>query len=83
MSINRHPGFLPRNKLQMLLDALQQSGYQILGPVVLDGAIQFKQVEDSGQLVTGLTNLQGPGHYRLQQTEGQRLFDWNHGPQGL
>lgn len=83
MSINRHPGFLPRNKLQVLLDALQQSGYQILGPTVQDGAIQFKEVEDSGQLVTGLTNLQGPGHYRLQQTEGQRLFDWNHGPQGL
>ncbi|MES9980844.1 MAG: 4Fe-4S dicluster domain-containing protein [Candidatus Thiodiazotropha sp. 6PLUC3] len=83
VSVNRHPGFLPRARLQALLDVLQQSGYQILGPAVEEGAIQFKQIENADQLVTGLTNLQKPGHYRLQQTESQRLFDWNHGPQGL
>jgi ferredoxin len=34
-------------------------------------------------LPVGVTNDQEPGHYRLQTTDSQRLFDWNHGPQGL
>jgi ferredoxin len=66
-----------------LLESIQQSGYRILGPVVQDGAIQFLQINDSTQLTAGLTNQQEPGHYRLQQGEGSRWFDWNHGPQGL
>ncbi|MCG7985500.1 MAG: 4Fe-4S dicluster domain-containing protein [Candidatus Thiodiazotropha lotti] len=81
--IERQPGFLPRSDFQKLLDGIVQSGYQLLGPVVKDGAIQLMQISDVTQLAKGLTNEQQPGHYRLQQTAGERLFDWNHGPQGL
>jgi ferredoxin len=81
--IERQPGFLPRSDLQKLLDGIVQSGYQILGPVVKDGAVQFLGVTDATQLVSGLTNVQKPGHYRLETSAGKRLFDWNHGPQGL
>ncbi|MEJ2620875.1 MAG: 4Fe-4S dicluster domain-containing protein [Candidatus Thiodiazotropha sp.] len=81
--IERQPGFLPRSDLQKLLDGIVQSGYQILGPVVKDGAIQFLEVTDVTQLASGLTNVQKPAHYRLETSAGERLFDWNHGPQGL
>lgn len=83
VSIKRHPQFLPRSRFQELLDVLLQSGYRILGPVARDGAMQFLEIEATTQLSEGLTNQQGPGYYRLQQGAGARLFDWNHGPQGL
>ncbi|MCG7972832.1 MAG: hypothetical protein JBO36_19485, partial [Candidatus Thiodiazotropha taylori] len=66
--IERQPGFLPRADFQRLLDGVVKSGYQLLGPVVKDGAIQLMEISDATQLVKGLTNEQQPGRYRLQQT---------------
>ncbi|MGD8909258.1 MAG: 4Fe-4S dicluster domain-containing protein [Chromatiales bacterium] len=79
----RRPGFLPRSSLATLFSTLQQAGYQVYGPRVRDGVIQFGPVDDVSSLPVGLTNDQQPGHYQLQHTNSQRLFDWNHGPQGL
>ncbi|ODB94311.1 sulfite reductase subunit A [Candidatus Thiodiazotropha endoloripes] len=81
--MERQPGFLPRSDFQRLLDGIVQSGYQLLGPVVKDGAIQLMEISNVNQLAKGMTNEQQPGRYRLQQGAGERLFDWNHGPQGL
>jgi ferredoxin len=80
---NRQPEFLARARFQELLDVIREEGYRILGPVVHDGAIQFLDIDSAAQLTTGLINVQKPGHYRLHQGEGERLFDWNHGPQGV
>ncbi|MEJ2453528.1 MAG: 4Fe-4S dicluster domain-containing protein [Candidatus Thiodiazotropha sp.] len=80
---NRRPGFLPRGDLSLLFSALKEAGYQIVGPRVRDGAIQFGPLDGPDALPVGVTNDQQPGHYRLQSGDGQRLFDWNHGPQGL
>lgn len=82
-TVERRPGFLPRASLQQLLDGLQQAGYRVLGPALREGAIQFAEVTRAENLPQGLVNRQQPGHYRLEQGEGRRLFDWNHGPQGL
>jgi ferredoxin len=30
-----------------------------------------------------VSNVQKPGYYRLEASAGERLFDWNHGAQGL
>jgi ferredoxin len=67
----------------MLFSALSQSGYQIIGPRVRDGAIQFAPLADASALPRGVSNDQQPGHYRLQSGDSPRLFDWNHGPQAL
>jgi ferredoxin len=82
-TVNRRPGFLERDQLRSLFTHLSQSGYRILGPVVRDGAIQFVELDDIEQLPKGVVNDQQPGHYRLEKSDNPRLFDWNHGPQGL
>lgn len=79
----RRPGFLPRSSLPSLFSVLQQAGYRVYGPRVSEGAIQFGPLEDASLLPVGVTNDQQPGHYRLHSGDSQRLFDWNHGPQGL
>ncbi|PVV22237.1 MAG: sulfite reductase subunit A [gamma proteobacterium symbiont of Ctena orbiculata] len=82
-AVERRPGYLARSSLQTLFTVLSQSGYKILGPRVRDGAIQFEPLDGPDALPVGVTNDQQPGHYRLNHGESQRLFDWNHGPQGL
>ncbi|MET0050437.1 MAG: 4Fe-4S dicluster domain-containing protein [Candidatus Thiodiazotropha sp.] len=79
----RRPGFLPRADLQTLIDHLHQAGYRVLAPLPRDGGLQYRELTSVAQFTPGLTNEQRPGHYRLQAGEGERLFDWNHGPQGL
>jgi hypothetical protein len=48
-----------------------------------DGAIQFQPVTSLEQLPIGVSNTQEPGTYRLHQTGQDKLFAWNHGPQGI
>ncbi len=79
----RRPGFLSRSSLATLFDELVKAGYRVVGPRVRDGAIQFGPLDGPDSLPVGVTNDQQPGHYRLHSGDGQRLFDWNHGPQGL
>jgi ferredoxin len=80
---DRDPGFLPRSSLSTLFNVLVQAGYKVYGPKVRDGAILFEYLDDLDALPVGVTNDQQPGHYRLDSGESQRLFSWNHGPQGL
>jgi sulfhydrogenase subunit beta (sulfur reductase) len=83
-TISRHQsGFLPREGFQALLDVLHRAGYRVLGPLPRDGGLQFQEVVSVDQFRPGLLNEQRPGHYRLYKGDGERLFDWNHGPQGL
>jgi len=79
----RRPGFLPRNAFDRLLNAISEAGWQLLGPVVESGVIQFRPISGMAALPTGVVNRQQPGSYRLEQREDQRLFAWNQGPQGL
>lgn len=79
----RRPGFLPRSSLQTLFSVLEQTGYRVYGPQVRDGTIQFGPLDGAASLPVGVTNDQQPGHYRLKSGDSQRVFDWNHGPQGL
>ena len=77
------PAFVTRGGIQELIDHLREGGYQCLGPVVADGAIQFREVVDLAQFPRGVQNDQQPGDYRLSQTTDERLFAWNHGPQAI
>jgi ferredoxin len=76
-------GFLARDQLDCLLDALRSAGYRCVGPVVQDGAIQFRDWPDNGVLPAGWQDTQMPGSYRLQRTDDPRQFAWANGPQAL
>ncbi len=50
--------FLPRPKLQTLIDALDSLGCRTIGPVVQDGAIEYRDLNDAEQLPHGWTDAQ-------------------------
>ena len=77
------PRWLERGQLQILIDALAERGYRVLGPVVRDGAVVFDEVRKAGELAAGWRDVQGPGSYRLEKTDSGRVFDVVNGPGAL
>jgi len=77
------PLFLPRERLQALVDALRGSGRRCLGPRVRDGAIVYDWLTDVAELPTGVADVQLPGSYRLERSGAGRQFAWATGPQAL
>lgn len=75
--------FLARDRLQSLLDVLQDAGYECIGPRIRDGAIVYESIESVEQLPRGVRDRQAPGEYRLDAAEGLRRFAWANGPQAL
>ena len=77
------PLFLPRDRLQDLVDALHRSGRRCIGPRVRDGSIVYGALTNVAELPTGVRDVQEPGRYALEQTGGARRFTWSTGPQAL
>jgi len=77
------PAFLPRERLQGLLQQLEQGGYACVGPTVRDGAIVYQRLESAADLPAGVSDHQTPGAYRLRGTDSPRQFAWANGPQAL
>ncbi len=69
-----------REDLQQLLDALADQGYQVLGPRVRDGAIQYDELSSVADLPIGWTDRQDGGHYRLEKRSDEALFGYVVGP---
>ena len=67
-------------QLEGLIPALQRRGYQVVGPVVREGAIVYDVVEKLSDLPAGWTDEQAPGRYRLQRRSDQALFGYVVGP---
>jgi ferredoxin len=67
-------------QLEGLIPALQRRGYQVVGPVVREGAIVYDVVEKLADLPAGWTDEQAPGRYRLQRRNDQALFGYVVGP---
>jgi len=76
-------GFLARENLDRLLTALRASGYRCVGPMVLDGAIQYCDLPNAQSLPSGCRDSQAPGRYRLDHTDTSRQFAWANGPQAI
>ncbi|WP_286236700.1 4Fe-4S dicluster domain-containing protein [Neptuniibacter halophilus] len=77
------PAFLAREDLNRLLQLLQGQGYRLCGPQVRDGTIVYDHLADTAALPRGWRDTQQPGHYRLQQHDSPRYFDWANGPQAI
>lgn len=69
--------------LDALFHVLLAAGYQVLGPTVVDGAVQYRELQGAAQLPWGIGQQQHPGSYRLQSSAEGRAFAWANGPQGV
>jgi ferredoxin len=74
---------LPRKSLNDLIAALAAAGFRVLGPSVRDGAIVFSDIDTDADLPIGWVDKQGPGEYRVQQTDSRRVFEFVVGPHSL
>ncbi|TBW04015.1 sulfite reductase subunit A [Azotobacter chroococcum] len=72
---------LDRDGLQALIEALAARGFQVLGPLVRDGAIVHDEIAGVADLPAGWTDRQGPGQYRLERRGDQALFGFAAAPQ--
>lgn len=75
--------FLPRDSFGALYHALTDEGYEVIGPVVRQGAIVFDSIQGMADLPWGVREESRPGEYRLVADEQQRCFSWNTGPQAF
>ena len=66
--------------LDALLAELARRGYQVVGPRVRDGAIVYDRIASTADLPRGVTDEQGPGHYRLARRDDDALFGYAVGP---
>jgi ferredoxin len=80
-----NPGelWLERGELPQLFDGLLARGFEVLGPVVREGAMLLEPVRGVNELPRGWRDAQGPGRYRLEATGSDRVFDVLHGHGGL
>lgn len=77
------PKLLRRADFPELLQALKKLDYHIIGPVLSQGSIQWKEIHAVEDLPVGWKDHQEPGHYRLEQDPTPRYFNVVHGPESL
>lgn len=79
--VNGTPSILAAGELDELIRLLAKAGYEVIGPVVRDGAIVYEPVTNLADLPAGWTDEQEAGHYRLKRRADRALFGFNVGPQ--
>src|SRR5579859_6645603 len=72
---------LARDGLDRLFDAIRRRGFRLVGPVLQDGAIGYRDISSAADLPAGWTDEQDAASYRLRRREDQALFGYNVGPQ--
>jgi ferredoxin len=72
---------LGRAGLGRLVEVLIAEGYQVIGPMVRDGAIVLAELDSAQQLPAGWGVETGPGRYRLHRRDEPALFAHSAGPQ--
>lgn len=76
-----NPSFiLDRTKLDSLLQALTQEGYEVVGPTLGEGAIVYGPIETSVDFPVGWTEEQEAGMYRLKKRADAAVFGFTVGP---
>ncbi len=67
--------YLPRERLDALLDLLHEGGRRIIGPTVRDGMAVLDEISRVDDLPIGWRDEQAPGTYRLVHGASARAFD--------
>jgi len=70
------------DKLEALIQLLQQRGYETYGPTVHAQTIVYAQIASARDLPRGWTDEQTGGHYRLRRRDDEAMFGFAVGPQG-
>ena len=68
-------------QLQLLIDALREQGYEVVGPTVRDGVIVYDELNRVQELPIGLKDEQDRGSYRLTERQDGAYFGYVVGPQ--
>ena len=71
---------LEPDALEVLVSALRARGYRVLGPTLRDGAIIYDDLSSAADLPIGWTDVQQPGHYRVERREDAARFGYAVGP---
>jgi ferredoxin len=66
--------------LDDLVRVLGARGFRVLGPTVRDGAIVYDELDSAAELPVGVTDIQEPGSYRLEQRDDDARFGYAVGP---
>ena len=72
--------WLPKEKLEDLVQALVGAGYRVIGPVVENGAVVYRPIHDLSHHPVGVRDEQHGGRYVLHQENSGRYFDFVVGP---
>ena len=67
---------LDRSGLHTLIDSLRESGYQVLGPTVRDGAVVLAEIQTPDDLPGGVGDTQEAGTYRIHSRSDEALFSF-------
>jgi sulfhydrogenase subunit beta (sulfur reductase) len=76
------PAVVEVKALSALIPALERRGYQVVGPVVRDGAITCDTLEKFEDLPAGWGDEQEASRYRLRKRDDGALFGYVCGAQG-
>ena len=61
--------------LDIILERLQQEGYQTIGPKIKNDTLVYETIETMTDLPQGYMNEQTPGQFRLKEDKGAGYFD--------
>ena len=67
-------------QLNSLVDALLRRKYEVVGPVIRDGAIIYDRILSGSELPHGWTDEQQAGKYQLKKRNDEALFGYTVGP---
>ena len=71
---------LEPDALEVMVSALRSRGYRVLGPKLRDGAITYDDLDSAAQLPIGWSDVQAPGHYRVERRADDARFGYAVGP---
>jgi len=74
------PAVIEPQVLEVLIGALGERGYRVLGPTVREGAIVYDDLDSAADLPIGWTDEQEPGRYRLARRDDEARFGYAVGP---
>lgn len=66
---------LPASRLSDLIELLDADGFEVIGPAMRNGAIDYVPIGSASDLPLGITDEQAPGHYRTGKS-GSSYFGY-------
>jgi sulfhydrogenase subunit beta (sulfur reductase) len=72
--------FLPKVALAGMIETLVGQEYTVIAPKLHRDVVKLRQITGSGEIARGVRDLQGGGHYRLEEGDEDLFFEYVVGP---